>query len=167
VLEVTPVRAAMIHCLASGPALDQVGQATGAGAVRIAQDETLVLAPPGAATAVVEKLLAATRPLDPACLVVDQSSGYSGFRLSGGREVEAFARLSQLPLDGRRPAFLQGLVARSSAKVLVDDDSITFFVSSIVDEFVRNRIGAACADLDPTWQPAAEFVVSTSTEGRP
>ena len=65
----------------------------------------------------------------------------------------------------RRPAFLQGLVARSSAKVFVDVDAITFFVSSVVGDFVANRIRNGCAELEVAWKPAIDYVARASREG--
>jgi hypothetical protein len=164
VLEIVPVRAALIHCLASPEALEAVGHAPGVLSVQIAPDEALAVAPGSVAVATLEQLIRAARVLDPLCILLDQSAGYAGFRLSGGNEAVAFARLSQLPLAERRPGFVQGLVAHTSAKVFATEGSIVIFVSSVVAHYIAKRISAACVDLGITWNPPADYVVP-SMEG--
>jgi hypothetical protein len=159
VLEVARVRSTLIHCLAAEETVGQISQLEGVLAARIAPDETLVVGPPDAAAAMLEQLIGIVRPLDSTSLILDQSAGYAGFCLSGDSETAAFARLSQLSLGNRRPVFMQGLVTRASAKVLAADDSIIFFVSSVVDHVVADRITTACAELDVAWQPAVDFAV--------
>jgi hypothetical protein len=164
VLEVARVRCTLIHCLAAEEAVEQIGPLSGVLAARISPDETLVVAHPDAAATMLEQLTGIVRPLDPTSLILDQSAGYAGFCLAGDAKTAAFARLSQLPLGEQRPVFLQGLVARASAKVIAADASITFFVSSIVHHAVADRITTACAELDVEWRPAIDFTVPTGRE---
>jgi hypothetical protein len=142
VLELSRSNAAILLCLGPRDALDSLPSVEGAVAFRVAADELM--------------LVSLTGPLDPDPLitrlaavggvVVDQSDAYASWTLAGDAE-EAFARLSAIELPRDRPAFVQGAVGGIPAKAIVEEERIHLLVSSALAHHLRDRIGAACAEL--------------------
>ena len=159
-LEVAPVDAAMVHCLASPSALGAV-RIDGALVASIAPGELLVIASPGEAASV---LAAAHSTLarDPHALVLDLSDAYDGFRITGDRR-SAFARCADWPLL-ESPPLQQGLVAQLAAKVVTVRDELFVFVGSHVGHHLRRRLLTACADLGVRELGRVEFHVEVGAE---
>ena len=84
--------------------------------------------------------------LDPHGLTLDLSSAYATWVVRGDDRLEAFARLSAIPLPAPG-GFAQGLVAHVPAKVVVREDDLLVTVSSVVSHHLRDRLPAACRDL--------------------
>jgi hypothetical protein len=149
VLELQSVPADVVGCFAQPAALDQLAGSDGL-SVRVAPNELLLLSERSRLGEVESELSA----LDSTSLVLDLSSSFSIWSLRGADRYEAFCRLSELELD-EAPAVVQGLVARSPAKVLVQEDELLVMVSSALGHHLRERVLAACADLAPV-EPVAE-----------
>lgn len=138
----------MIGCFGRPAALDQLAHSGGTRAelsMRVAPDELLLLTEPGRTP----ELEAELRGLDDGGVVVDLSSGYATWVLSGDERFEAFSRLSALKLP-EPPAAIQGLVAHVPAKVIVSSDALLLIVSSVLSHHIRERVLVACADLSPS-----------------
>jgi hypothetical protein len=146
VLDLIPARATVIAYLASRKALDRVLGGEAHTIFRIAADEVWLVS---SREARAETLAAARRLLiyEPSALVIDQTDGWAAWTLRGEAE-EAFARLSIIPLPDAGPSFLQGFVAHLPAKVIATLSALHILVPAPVSHHLRDRVLAACADLD-------------------
>jgi hypothetical protein len=160
VLEVAPVDAAMVHCLASASALGEL-RIDDALVAPIAPGELLVVSAPRDLASV----LAAARSAlagDPHALILDLSDAYDGFRITGDRRA-AFARCADWPLL-ESPPLQQGMVAQLAAKVVPLRDALFLFVGSHVGHHLRRRMLAACADLGVRELGRDEFRFKAAAE---
>jgi hypothetical protein len=83
--------------------------------------------------------------LDATAIVVDHSSAFAAFTLTG----DVLAAMSRLTLnDSALPGFAQGLVAGVAAKTIALPECVHLLVSSTYADSVRARILSVCADLD-------------------
>jgi hypothetical protein len=149
VLELRAVTLRIIGCFGKPPALDRLAEAEGGRSapllsIRVASDELLLLTD-GQRLAGLETELHA---LDNGSLVLDVTSGYGAWALRGDGRAEAFCRLSAIKLPNP-PSVVQGLVAHVPAKVVVSPDTLLILVPSILSHHLRERVLAACADLQP------------------
>lgn len=149
-----------VACLARAEALDRL-HVEGAVPFRVAADEVLLLSNPGQAVAVAAS---ASAQLGPGAVVVDQTDGFVGWTLCGENVLEAFCRLSALPLDAERPNLRQGLVAHLPAKVIAANGTIHLLVPSTLGHHLRQRVHDACADLDLIEANAAAFKSTTALQ---
>jgi sarcosine oxidase gamma subunit len=148
VLELIATDAAIIACHAPGGALDGVGAPAGAVALRIAPDELWLVGPLEARDGLA---LAARSALGAAApLVVDQSDGWTVWTVRGDRHSTVLDRLMLAPVPARRPVFVQGAITGVPGKVLAVLGAVHLFVPAPVGHHLRDRILAACADLEPT-----------------
>ena len=165
VLELAPVDAALIHCLANEQALRLLTIAPPSFLGAVAPGETLLVAPAGeaaSALATAEHALAG----DPDALVIDLTDAYEGVRL-GGDQRAAFARLADWPLPEPGALLAQGLVAQLAAKVIATGDHLFIFVGSNVGHHLVQRLREACADLDLRESAAVEFRMPGAAAERP
>ena len=153
-LEVAPVEATLIHCLAAPEALEHLRVTAPAVIGPLAPGETLIVAPPQdtATAAEADRALAA----DPDRLVIDLTDAYDGFRLAGDYRA-AFARCADWPLPDTGRLLLQGLFAQLAAKVVQSDTELYVFVGSHVGHHLDQRLRHACADLDVVFRPPVDF----------
>jgi hypothetical protein len=98
-------------------------------------------------------------------MALDLTSAYATWSLRGDDRLEAFARLSAVPLP-EPPAVVQGLVAHVPAKVVVRQDELLITVSSVVSHHLRTRVLGACADLAPRETTAAASAPSPQAAAR-
>jgi hypothetical protein len=130
-----------VGCFARPAALDSVSEGADL-PLRVAPTELLLLGAQAALAELTQRLAA----LDPHGLTLDLSSAYATWIVRGDDRLEAFARLSAIPLPA--PGGLaQGLVAHVPAKIVVRDDDLLVTVSSVVSHHLRERLPAACRDL--------------------
>ena len=149
-LELAETRAGVVRCLGRAEALERFPLVPGAIRCRVAPDELLLLVPSRPSQEVAAE---AAAHLGEAGVAADQSGGWTVWTLSGGDEGEAFARLSAVP-PGR--GFLQGRIAGIPAKAVVLEDRIHVLVAASHGAYVEERIQAACGDLLPSEEEAAE-----------
>jgi hypothetical protein len=154
-LELQSVRPGILGCYASTAALERVAM-HGELTIRVAPGELLLV---GHRVGLAE-LTAELAGLDPSSLVIDLSSSFSIWALRGHARLEAFCRLSAVPLPDA-PAVAQGLVARVPARTVVAADELLVITSSAVSHHLRDRVFAACADLAPVEAPARTLVHTT------
>jgi hypothetical protein len=151
VLEVTPTRAAIVRCFASPEVLDRLPQPAGSFPCRVAEDELLLVTSPAAGGDALAEADAYLHEADPHGLVVDHSDAFAVWTLAGPVR-EAWARLSENPLPEPGPdgfAFVQGALAHVSGKAVVLPGVVHLLCLSTLRHFLRERIHAACADLNP------------------
>ena len=146
VLEMTPVRAAVVRCFAARGVLDLFPSSVGT-IVRAAPDELWLIGPASARAALAERARSYISGADPDGVAVDQSDGWMAWTVSGAQITTLLARLSTIALQPGRPGFSQGMVAEVPAKVLMQGDQLHLFVSSQYGHHIPGRILDACADL--------------------
>jgi hypothetical protein len=146
-------------------ALDVLVPAAGELRGRVAPDELIVLADPGAAAALAEALSASLAEHGTDALVLDASAGYALYVLAGEGAAEALARVSDLALPAGGEAFLQGRVAEVPARVFVRPHRLDVLVGADVAWFVRHRLlgAGAGAGLVEAAAPTAEPVSGGAT----
>jgi hypothetical protein len=144
VLEVERADAAILLCLAREEALDALRPQGESLRCRVAADELLLVYLGGS-----PNVAGAQAALEPGGgLVLDHTDAFAVWTLAGDDAGEAFARLSAIELPSERPAFVQGAVAGVAAKVVVEVGRIHVLVSSALVHHLRERVRAACADLE-------------------
>ncbi len=156
-LDLIPTRATVVSYLASRVALDRLGGGDTHTILRVASDEAWLVS---SREARAETVAAGERLLiyEQTALVIDQTDGWGVWTLRGETD-EAFARISANPLPNARPAFLQGFVAHVPAKVIATQTALHIFVPAPVSHYLRERVLAACADLDVQVTAEAELVI--------
>jgi hypothetical protein len=152
VLEVSPVRAAVVTVVADAVAVDAVASAAGDAALRVAPDEAMLIGDASEAGPLERLALDSSARLDPDALVLETSDGWSAWSLRGDAVLEAFARLSRIPpppsgAEQGEVAGVQGEVAEVPAKVLFREGELLFLVPAMWREHVRDRILSACESL--------------------
>ena len=165
-LEVTPTRAAIVRCFASPEALDALPPRADAFACRVAEDELLLVTAPAAGAETLAEATADLAEADPDGVVVDHSSAFAVWTLAGPLR-EAWARLSENPLPEPGPAgfaFVQGALAHVSGKAIVLPGVVHLFCLSTLRHFLRERIHAACADLEPQETEPRELACELESE---
>jgi hypothetical protein len=130
-----------VGCFARSGALDPLAEGADL-PLRVAPTELLLLGAQAALAELAQRLAA----LDPHGLTLDLSSAYATWIVRGEDRLEAFARLSAIPLPAPG-GFAQGLVAHVPAKVVVREDDLLVTVSSVVSHHLRDRLPAVCRDL--------------------
>ena len=147
-LEVLRTRACVVMCAASAEAVDSCAGLAGAFALRVADDEVMLVAPPSSA----EELLGAASDraaaVDEDALVLDVTDGWTAWTLRGDAAGRAFTYLSRLAVPDR--GWAQGEVAGVAARVAVTGAGVHVFVPSAVGDHVRSVIARRCATLAPT-----------------
>jgi hypothetical protein len=157
VLELAPLSAAVIACLAAPAELDRV-DVPDTLAIRTAPDELLLVAAPERSESMAANVVLS---LGETALVIDQSDAFAGWTLRGADTFEAFARLSAIPLPSERPTIQQGLVGHVPAKILAGRERLDLLVPSTLAHHIRKRVLAACADLAPEEGPRELFDTET------
>jgi hypothetical protein len=152
VLELARTRADVVVCLADAEALDALERPRGSLPIRVAPDELLLIAHPGAAHAL-ERAARTLRGNDDDALVMDVSDGWTAWSIAGPGSREAFGRLSMLHLP--RAGVVQGDVARLPVKVVADGDRLHLLVPSSWSEHLRERIVALVPDVREDAEPRA------------
>ena len=142
-LELQSVHSDVVGCYANPASLDRLSP-NGGRIVRVAPNELLLLGERGR----LPELEAELAGRDPSSVVLDLSSAFSIWSLRGEERYEAFCRLSHIELPDP-PGVAQGLVAHVPGKVIVLEDELLVLVSSAVAHHLRERLRAACVDLDP------------------
>ena len=143
-LELHVIPADVIGCYGQPAALDQFSDGSEV-SVRVAPDELLLLGKRQQIAEIEAQLATA----DPTSVVIDLSCAFGVWALRGEQRLEAFRRLSAIPLP-EEPAATQGLVAQIPAKLIVQPDELVIVVSAVVSHHLRRRLLAACADLAPS-----------------
>ena len=161
-LELRPAQARVVVCLAAPEVLDGVPPIDGAVRCRISLDELLLIGAPG----VLASASVHVAEHDPTALVVDHTDAFAIWTIAGTCADEAFCRLSAIPLPRHRPAFLQGLVAHVPTKVLVAESELHVLVPASVGHHLRDRLLAACRDLEPREGPPAPLRASALEPNR-
>lgn len=150
--ELVRTLADVVVCLAEAETLDALERPRGALPIRIASDELLLVAHPGAARAV-GRAAGAVREADGDALVTDVSDGWAVWSLSGPGSREAFTRLSMLELPNA--GVVQGDVARLPVKVVADGERLHLLVPSSWSEHLRERILSLVPDVGEVAEPHA------------
>lgn len=150
--ELARTRADVVACLAEAAALDALERPRGALPIRVAPDELLLIAHPGAAHTL-ERAAGAVREADGDALVTDVSDGWAVWSLSGPGSRDAFTRLSMLALP--HAGVVQGDVARLPVKVVVDGEHLHLLVPSSWAEYLRERILALVPEVQENTEPHA------------
>lgn len=163
-LLVQPVRAAVVSCLASRAALDAMATPAGALALRIADDETMLLAGAGHEPAVVGSARHALDGLDPPALVVEVTDAWAIWSLQQPQADAAIARLTAVPVPRPQSGLFlaQGAVCGVTAKLVALPDRVCVMVSSTLSHHLRDRVMQLCADLHPRLQSAWTFAATTA-----
>ena len=138
-LELIPVSANVIACLAEPSAVDAAAAAWRGTALRIAPDEAMLVG-----NEATEAVAGAAAALDADALVADVTDGWAIWRIEGREAAAALERLSQVPVER---GFAQGRVAGAPAKVVVESDAVVLLVPAMSGEAVRERIAADCRSL--------------------
>jgi len=82
---------------------------------------------------------------DAAVFVDDVSDGWTAFVIEGDDAPDVFARLSELELPPE--GWIQGDVARTAAKVIVEPGRLTMVVPSMLAAHVEERIRVDAAEV--------------------
>jgi glycine cleavage system aminomethyltransferase T len=130
----------VVAVLASEPGCDRVADLLDA--YRVSATEVMLVGE--ASVAVLER---AVRAEDGDAVVLEVSDGWAVVPLEGPGAVEAFTRLSELPLPAE--GFVQGEVARIGARVIVRQGGIDLLVPAMLEAHVRERVRVDCAGLLP------------------
>ena len=130
----------VIVCLAAAEALDRlVAPGHGARTLRVAPDESLVVAARATAPDVRREVADRVAALAGDAVVRDVGDGWAAWRLVGADARDAFTAVSAL--DAPPPGgWVQGDVARVGAKVLGEDDGLTILVPAYWDDHLRARL---------------------------
>lgn len=163
-LELVETRVFALGCFAAPEAADALMRAPGAYACRVAPDEVLLIAEPGASEDLARASAETATAADPDAAVLDTTDGWAVWTLEGSDAREAFARLSAVPLP--EEGFTQGDVAHVPAKVVVSKGRerlrLHLLVPAMWSAFLRERILHDCASLgvrrraEPApWTPPA------------
>jgi hypothetical protein len=132
VLELTFTPLPITGCFGRAAELDRLAASADL-SVRVAPDELLIVGGQMPSS------------LPDGGLVVDLSSAYAVWALSGDDRFEAFRRLSQVELP--ESGLVQGLVAHVPMKVVVREDHLVVLVPSVLSHHLRERVHKACGDL--------------------
>jgi sarcosine oxidase gamma subunit len=157
--ELQQISAGVLGCFARPDALDRLAVPT-AIPLRTAPDELLLVGVEGAPE--LERELAA---IDPDCLVLDLSGGFTICVIRGDGRHEAFARLSALP-PPPPGTFAQGLFAQTPAKIIARSSDYLVLVSAAVGRHLHSRLLASCHELAPTKLPPGPLTPPAAA-GRP
>ena len=155
-LELAPVRVAVIRCFGTPRALDAFPPLGGVRG-RVAPDELWLIAPAQAGGDLTRKASSYLAGADPGGLVVEHGEGWSGWTLSGPDVRQAFSRLADFPLPQTRTAFLQGAVVQVPAKILLGRGRIHLIVPAPLRHHIPERVRESCGDLAVTEAPQRDF----------
>ncbi len=158
-LELRPVEASVVLCLAAQAALEALPSVPGTFVGRVATDERILVAPPKLEEEILEKVRGHLRSSDADALALSHTDAWTMWCLAGPRADEAFARLSDVALPSERPGFVQGAIASVGSKVVALPDRICMMVSSNLGHHVRDRVLQLCHDLEPELEAPWTFVV--------
>jgi len=149
VLELVETRVFALGCFAAPEGADALMGVPGAYACRVAADEVLLIAEPGASDDLARTSAETATAADPDAVVLDTTDGWAVWTLEGNDAREAFARLSAVPLPEQ--GFTQGDVAHLPAKVVVSKGRghlrLHLLVPAMWGAFLRERILHDCASL--------------------
>jgi len=149
VLELRPVRAAVIRCFGEPRALDAF-PSLGATPGRVAADELWLVGPGASAGEIARRASSYLAGADPDGLVVDHGEAWSVWRLKGPSARSAFSRLADYPLPSANQGFAQGAVVQVPAKIVVQPEWLDLIVPVQLAHHIPVRVAAACADLGAT-----------------
>ena len=161
-LEMTPVRTAVVRCFGTPRALDAFPPA-GAALARVAPDELWLLAPATSRNDLAKRAKAYLAGADPDGTALDHTDGWVAWTLGGPKVLTAFSRLSAIDLPRERPAFVQGAVAEIPAKALLQSDHLHLLVPAQFAHHMARRITQACADLEVKVREAREIVLEQAS----
>lgn len=146
-LELRPVRASVVLCLAASSSLDTLGVTSAMLAGRVAPDELLLVSASGRESEMVDAARSRLKESDPESLVLAHTDAWTGWLLAGPAAASAFARLSSVPLPTGGPGFAQGAICSIGGKVVVVPAGVCLLVSSSQGHHVRDRALEMCGDL--------------------
>jgi hypothetical protein len=135
----------VVRCCADPAAINSLTFPEGWRQLRVARDETLLLAATADFELLLSEVLSDLTAHASDALAVDHTDAFTVTRMSG-QFREAWKRLSAIDMPNTGEC--QGLIADVPAKALVSSDHVDLLTSSTYEEHVRTRILAACADLD-------------------
>jgi hypothetical protein len=137
VVELFPVAASVVTCVADAAAIDRLAASVRGTVVRVAPDEALVVAT--AAAPPLAEAAAAVTAVDPDAIVVETTDGWAMWALVGEGADEVFARVSRF---ARPEAVGRGEVAHVPATVLAEPGRITLLFPAMWRDAVRERLVA-------------------------
>ena len=158
-LELRPVEASVVLCLAAQAALEALPSVPGTFVGHVATDEWILVAPPKLEVEILEKVRGHLLSSDADALVMSHTDAWTMWCLTGERADDAFARLSTVALPSERPGFVQGAIASVGAKVVALPDRICMMVSSNLGHHLRDRALQLCHDLQPEIEAPWKFEV--------
>ena len=136
--ELRTVMPTVVAVLAGSDACDRLSAPHGATAMRIAPREVLFLGP--------RDPHALRDELDePHAIVEDVSDAWTAFELTGDDFRDVMARLTELELPDA--GWIQGEVARTAAKMIVEPSAVTVLVPAMLGAHVEQRIRTDAAEL--------------------
>ena len=138
-LELVATGAAVALVMASPRALDTLAPA-GSYRCRVAPDEAMFIREPGAAEVLVRDA-GSVRAGDPDAVVLDASDGWVVWTLAGDAALEAFTRLSAIPLTR---GYQQGEVANIPLRLIVEGERVHMFVPAMWREYMRRQVLDRC-----------------------
>jgi hypothetical protein len=142
VVELVPVTASVVTCVADPSAIDRLRAVKPAIAVRVAPDEALLIGLDAAR--LLDEASDAIAAADADAIVLDTTDGWTGLALEGEGALEVFARVSQVPPpDGA----MQGEVAHVPTTVVAEPGGILLLIPAMWRDAVRERILADGASL--------------------
>jgi hypothetical protein len=145
VVELVPIAASVVTCVADAGAIDRLAGSTGGTLVRVAPDEALIVSPAGSAP--LAEASAAVTAVDPDAIVLETTDGWALWALEGGEADDVFARVSRFP---RPDGVGRGEVAHVPATVLSGPGRIALLFPAMCRDAVRERLLADGASLGIT-----------------
>ena len=160
-LELRPVEATVVLCLAKTSALDEMPSFPKTYLGRIAPNEALLIAPPEKEEEIIQQAHAYLTREDPQGLALPQTDAWTIWCLLGPYADEALSRLSSISTGSSRPEFTQGMLASIGSKIITFSDRTCIMVSSNLGHHVHDRVLELCHDLEPSLMPPWTFRTST------
>jgi hypothetical protein len=155
VAELIATAVSVVVAFADARALDVLAP-VGARTCRVAPDELMFVAEPGAAERLTRDAGAVTAG-DPDAVVIDASDGWACWTIAGEGATEAFARISELQPPGS--GSVCGDVAHVPVRAIGDGGTLHLFVPSMWRDYLREQILSRCAGVreagDATWGATA------------
>jgi len=159
VLELRPLRAAVIRCYGQPRALDAF-PSLGAAAARVAHDELWLIGPRAASSELTQRATSYLAGADPDGLVIDHGEAWSVWSVSGSPSRTWFSRLASFPLPAGPNGFAQGAVVQVPAKVMVHGGRTDLVVPAQLAHHIPVRLQEACEDLGVTLADERDLTVA-------
>lgn len=160
-LELRPLRAAVIRCFGQPRALDAF-PSLGAAAARVANDELWLVGPRATGNELAERASSYLGGADPGGLVVDHGEAWAVWSVNGASSPAWFSRLASFPLPAGSPGFAQGSVVQVPAKIMIYGGRTDLIVPVQLGHHIPVRVLEACGDLGVTIAEERELTVERS-----